>query len=359
MSKRDRTIEGNRPESDTKAEPSPEQPSRRHAAHGPASKTRSAAKTQRRSGPPKWTKERDGGNAARSSPARKQHKRKVGGPPRLRFTKMHGLGNDFMIVDLVRQPIAPSDLAERAEAWSNRRTGVGFDQLIAVLPPTAPDADFRSRIFNADGSEAENCGNGARCVARFVVDERLTPKRNLTLQQGGTGGTRTELLGGNRVLVELGVPSTEQRAVPFVGVGESLAHDIELKDQRVQVTPVAIGNPHAVIFTDDLASVDVEGIGAELQRHACFPSKVNVGFLETSSDCLGRLRVYERGVGETNACGSGAAAAMVAAQLHKRWGKQAEVKLRGGKLRVEWQGPGWPVRIEGPTQLVFKGQLRL
>ena len=271
---------------------------------------------------------------------------------------MHGLGNDFMIVDLVRQR-PPTDLKERAQAWSDRRTGIGFDQLIVVLPPDDPDADFRCRMFNADGTEAEQCGNGARCVARFVVDERLTPKRHLALQTGDEI-TQTELLDGNRVRVDLGVPSTEHGAVPFVATGQSLAQDIELEGQRVQVTPVGIGNPHAVIFTDDVATADVDGIGAALQRQACFPKQVNVGFLQTSDDRSGRLRVYERGVGETPACGSGAAAAMVAAQLHERWGEEAEVDFGdGGKLRVRWKGHGSPVTIEGPAQLVFKGQLLL
>ena len=272
---------------------------------------------------------------------------------------MHGLGNDFMVVDLISQSVRPEAVLERAAAWGDRRRGVGFDQLLLVLPPDDPDADFRCRTFNADGSEAERCGNGARCVARFVAASRLTPKRDLALQMGDDL-THAQLLGGSRVRVALGVPSVEPAEVPFVCEGNSLAHTVELDNGGIELTAVSVGNPHAVIFVDDVATADVAGIGAALQDHERFPERVNVGFLQTHSDDFGRLRVYERGVGETSACGSGAAAAMVAARLHQRWrGDRVKIALPGGALWVEWQGAGAAIKIEGPTQLVFKGQLRL
>lgn len=320
----------------------------------------------------------------RSDKARKQARKQEGKTQRrgrmLRFAKMHGLGNDFMVVDLVTQDL---DLPpERVRAWADRRTGVGFDQLLAVLPPDDPNADFRYRVFNADGTEAEQCGNGARCFARFVVDEKLTPKRQLTLQTAA-GVTRTELLPGGLARVRMGVPSTgcaEQvdttdegddpgakrggmgdagdAATPTGKPGARLVERIDVAGQTISLTPVSLGNPHAVVFVADVASADVAGVGAALQRHERFPEQVNVGFLQVVDSKFGRLRVYERGVGETRACGSGAAAAMVAAKLHGRWGESAKIALPGGKLRARWRGGQADVEVEGPTQLVYRGRLR-
>ena len=316
--------------------------------------------------PHREDRRRDRGDSGRpGAPHRPAGRRKDGKTPRrpaptlLKFAKMHGLGNDFMVVDLISQDVAPEALVERAATWGDRQRGVGFDQLLLVLPPDDPQADFRCRTFNADGGEAERCGNGARCVARFVVAARLTRKRDLALQMGNTT-TRAELLGGTSVRVELGVPSVEPAEVPFVCDGDGLAQTVELPNASVEVTAVSVGNPHAVILVDDVEAADVAGVGAALQAHERFPERVNVGFLQTRSNDSGRLRVYERGVGETNACGSGAAAAMVAARLRQRWkANRAKIALPGGPLWVEWQGAGAPIKIEGPTQLVFKGQLRL
>ena len=328
----------------------------------------------------------------RAGRARKQGNKPQRPPARgrkLRFAKMHGLGNDFMVVDLVTQDL---DLQpERVRAWADRRTGVGFDQLLAVLPPDDPSADFRYRVFNADGTEAEQCGNGARCFARFVVDEKLTPKRRLTLQTSA-GVTRTELLPGGLARVQMGVPNTtcprnggaaNERNEPGArggrGVGGHAAAEdeaagraparagrrgawlverIEVAGQTVSLTPVSLGNPHAVVFVADVACADVAGVGAALQRHERFPEQVNVGFLQVVDGKFGRLRVYERGAGETRACGSGAGAAMVAARLHGRFGESAKIALPGGKLRARWRGGQTEVEVEGPTQLVYRGQLR-
>lgn len=283
---------------------------------------------------------------------------------RLRFAKMHALGNDFMIVDLLTQRMAPSP--ERIRAWGDRRTGVGFDQFLAVLPPDDPEADFRYAIFNADGSEAEQCGNGARCFARFVADEGLTPKRQLVLQTAG-GTIVTSARKSGAVQVDMGVPSLQPQDVPFIAKGDGACSGdeaaascrVEVDGEALRLTPVGFGNPHAVLFVDDVASADVERIGSALQHHPQFPKQVNVGFLQVVDRNFGHLRVYERGVGETRACGSGACAAMVAGRLHRRFDDRAKLSLPGGKLRLAWQGPGTSAKLSGAAELVYQGCIEL
>ena len=187
---------------------------------------------------------------------------------KLRFAKMHGLGNDFMVVDLLTQQGIPTPDAVRT--WGDRRTGVGFDQLLQVLPPDDPAADFRMRIFNADGSEAEQCGNGARCFARFVVEEELTVKRNLLIETGN-GSVRTELLDNGRVRVDMGAPSTDPATVPFIADEAATSYVIDLGGDHVEVTPVSMGNPHAVVFVDNVAEVDIEGVGGCAAASRTFP----------------------------------------------------------------------------------------
>ena len=284
----------------------------------------------------------------------------------LRFAKMHGLGNDFMVVDLVTQRLDPAPAQVRA--WGDRRTGIGFDQFLAVLPPDCPDMDFRYRILNADGSEAEQCGNGARCLARFVVDERLTVKRQLRWQSA-SGTVRTRLLRGGDVEVDVGVPSTEPQAVPFAAdaaqsvqngartQGHAICHSVDVDGSRVNITPVSMGNPHAVVFVDDVSCAEVERIGAGLQSHACFPEQVNVGFLQVVNRGFGHLRVYERGVGETQACGSGACAATVAGRLHDRFAEHVKLSLPGGKVHVTWAGRGDRAKLTGAAKFVYKGSM--
>ncbi len=274
----------------------------------------------------------------------------------LRFAKMHSLGNDFMIADLITQGAEPSPGLIRT--WSDRHTGVGFDQFLAVLPPKQPDADFHYRIFNADGTEAEQCGNGARCFARFVVNQRLTAKRQLTIETAA-GLMHSRLLDNEQVEVAMGVPSIEPAAVPFIAEAPALAYPLKLAGDCLEVTPVSTGNPHAVVFVNDVANADVEGVGAALQCHKRFPERANVGFLEVVDEHFGRLRVYERGTGETRACGSGAVAAMVAARLHKRFAEHARIALPGGELRLLWQGPGAIAMLSGPAQLIYTGRIKL
>ncbi|MYJ75036.1 MAG: diaminopimelate epimerase [Gammaproteobacteria bacterium] len=275
---------------------------------------------------------------------------------KLRFAKMHGLGNDFMVVDLVTQRGMPTP--DQVRSWSDRRTGVGFDQLLAVLPPGDPHADFRMGIFNADGSQAEQCGNGARCFAQFVVEEELTVKRDLLVETEG-GNIRTELLDNGQVRVDMGVPSTAPEKVPFLAEEARTSYVIDVGDSSVEVTPVSVGNPHAVVFVNNVARADIDGIGSALQHHERFPEQVNVGFLQIVDRRFARLRVYERGTGETRACGTGACAAMVAARLHDRLEARAKISLPGGKLRLEWQGRGSPATLSGSAKLVFTGRIEL
>ena len=283
----------------------------------------------------------------------------------LEFAKMHGLGNDFMVLDLVSQEAAPD--AARIRAWSDRHTGVGFDQLLLIEPPSDPEADFRYRIFNADGSEVEQCGNGARCAARYIAHRRLSPKPELVLQTQG-GAIVTRLMAADMVEVDMGEPRTGPSAIAFdpradgsIRPGDDAAGscEIAIDGNLWRFTPVSIGNPHAVLFVDSLADAPVATIGAALVAHAVFPEGANIGFCQVVDRGFVRLRVFERGVGETRACGTGACAAVVAAQLHDMVEQRVKVSLPGGKVRISWQGPGSTVRMTGPTALVFEGQIEL
>ena len=263
---------------------------------------------------------------------------------KLFFAKMHSLSNDFMIVDLTVHPMLEEVVRKHVRSWSDRRTGVGFDQLLVVLPTDHANADFRCLVLNADGTEAEQCGNGIRCAARYM--ERFA--RGI--------GTERELIflvgeSLSRVLLIDDIMTSAELCVPFVTTNHSLR-----MGWSVNVVPVNVGNPHAVIFSDNVTIADVNGIGEEMQKLAEFPHQVNVGFLQVVNETHGYLRVYERGVGETSACGSAAAAAMVAAQVAGFWGKKACIEFRNNcKLTVRWNGHGTPVEIEGSTQLVHTG----
>ena len=272
----------------------------------------------------------------------------------LRFAKMHGLGNDFMVVDLVTQEhqITPDEV----RCWSNRRTGVGFDQLLALEPPSAPDADFCFRIFNADGSSAEQCGNGARCVAQFVRGAKLSPKEELDFQTA-SGRIRTVLF-DRGVRVDMGIPSTHAEDVPFQTERDQLSHALEVGGERLEITPVSMGNPHGVLFVVDLAAADVAAVGGALTGHPRFPQGANIGFCEVVDRGCIRLRVYERGVGETLACGTGACAAVVAGRLKGKLDDAVRVALPGGEVRVDWKGPGAAVRMAGPAAMVYEGRLQ-
>ena len=272
---------------------------------------------------------------------------------KVRFAKMHGLGNDFMVVDLVTQNLVVEPDAVRR--WSNRRTGIGFDQLLTLELPTEPDADFSLGIFNADGSSAEQCGNGVRCIARFVRRENLSPKSELELQTE-SGRVRTVLL-DQGVRVDMGIPSTHPEDVPFAAGRDRLSHALEVEGERHEITPVSMGNPHGVLFVDDTAAADVAAVGGALTGHRQFPQGANIGFCEVVDRGFVRLRVYERGVGETPACGTGACAAVVAGRLKGKLDESVQVSLPGGTVSIAWKGPGAPVRMTGPAETVYEGRV--
>jgi len=275
---------------------------------------------------------------------------------RVEFSKMHGLGNDFMVVDLVSQSV--SFLPEQIRCLADRHTGVGFDQLLLVEPPQTPDADFRFRIYNADGSEAEQCGNGARCFARFVHDNHLSPKRELKLETRN-GAIVTKLCANDEVEVDMGVPRTAPADVPFLADAAATTYALDVDEATIEITPVSIGNPHAVIFVDNVFDAPVATLGAAIGKHARFPEGVNVGFCQVVDPGFARLRVFERGVGETRACGSGACAAAVAGQLTGRLGKRCKISLPGGKVRIAWPGPGERLTMTGTACHVYQGRIEL
>lgn len=272
----------------------------------------------------------------------------------LRFTKMHGLGNDFVVVDGVRQSVSLS--ADDIRALADRHFGVGCDQLLLLEPPRTADADFTYRIFNADGGEVEHCGNGARCAARFVQAQDLSAKTTLSFDTLG-GPVRPRLLANGLVEVEMGVPTFEPSCIPFAAPAAALEYALDVGGDTVMIAALAIGNPHAVLRVDDVEHAPVAVLGPAIEGHARFPRRVNVGFLQFLGRSEGRLRVYERGAGETLACGTGACAAFVAGV---RWGlfdSKARLHLPGGALDLSWAGPGEPVFMTGPAVTVFEGTL--
>lgn len=275
---------------------------------------------------------------------------------RLEFTKMHGLGNDFVVIDLVSQRVALE--AEQIRQLADRHFGVGFDQLLLVEPPETPEVDFRYRIFNADGSEVSQCGNGARCFARFVRDRRLTAKKVLKVETA-SGIIELSINDDGWVRVDMGAPRFAPADIPFVADSEALTYQVDVDGQRVELATVNMGNPHAVLRVDNVDTAPVPTLGPALESHARFPERVNVGFMQVVDAGHIRLRVFERGSGETLACGTGACAAAVAG-IRQGWLKSpVSVQLPGGELEIRWEGEGKSVIMTGPTAKVFEGILRL
>ncbi|TGN38035.1 diaminopimelate epimerase [Marinobacter confluentis] len=274
----------------------------------------------------------------------------------LNFTKMHGLGNDFVVVDAISQPFRLS--TETIRELGNRNFGIGFDQLLVVEPPGLPDVDFRYRIFNSDGSEVEQCGNGARCFARFVRDQRLTNKKIIRVQTA-KGVIELRVGKGGLITVDMGVPEMNPPAIPFAADRRKEVYTVEVAGQTVELTALSMGNPHGVLLVDDVDTAPVTELGPRLENHPRFPARANIGFLQILDRSHIRLRVFERGAGETLACGSGACAAVVAGRLRGLLDARVDVELRGGHLVVEWQGEGSPVMMEGTATSVFEGQVRL
>jgi len=275
---------------------------------------------------------------------------------RLEFTKMHGLGNDFMVVDLVTQRVRLEP--EQIRQLADRHFGIGFDQLLLVEPPDNPDVDFRYRIFNADGSEVSQCGNGARCFARFVRERRLTRKDVLRVQTA-SGIIELRIDDNGLVTVDMGAPHFVPADIPFVADADALTHTVEVAGQAVTLSVVSMGNPHAVLRVDDVGAAPVVTLGPALENHARFPERVNVGFMQIVDAHRIRLRVFERGTGETLACGTGACAAAVAGIRLGLLKSPVTVALPGGELEIHWAGAGQSVIMTGPATRVFDGFVRL
>jgi diaminopimelate epimerase len=275
---------------------------------------------------------------------------------KLAFTKMHGLGNDFVVIDAVRQNIELTEAQVRYLA--DRHFGVGCDQLLVVEAAQAPDVDFRYRIFNADGGEVEQCGNGARCFARFVFDQGLTDKREIRVEtKKGIIAPRLEADGN--VTVDMGVPVLNPAEVPFLSESDAWVQPLEVAGTTVAITAVSMGNPHAVQVVADVDTAPVAEQGPLIEHHARFPARVNAGFLQVVDDHHVRLRVFERGAGETLACGTGACAAVVAGILRELVVSPVRVETRGGALTIAWNGVGTPVMMTGPAVTVFSAEITL
>jgi diaminopimelate epimerase len=272
------------------------------------------------------------------------------------FTKMHGLGNDFMVVDMISQHAHLR--AEQIKRLSDRRTGIGFDQLLLVEPPSKPDMDFKYRIFNADGSEVEQCGNGARCFAVFVTDQGLTNK-NVIKVETANSDIELRIKDDGRVLVDMNTPRLEPSQVPFIAAQADTVYAVEVDGEALQVSAISMGNPHAVLMVDDVAKAPIERLGPKLEQHPHFPEKTNVGFMEVVHRRFIKLRVFERGTGETMACGTGACAAVVAGIQRGELDSPVEVKLPGGNLNISWDGPGHNLMMEGPAMSIYQGKIRV
>ncbi len=277
---------------------------------------------------------------------------------RLRFTKMHGLGNDFVVFDGIRQRVdlTPGQL----RAIADRHFGVGCDQILLVEAPTRPDADFRYRIFNADGGEVQQCGNGARCFVRFVHEQGLTDRPEIRVETA-SGIIVPRLEPDGQVTVDMGPPRFEPAQIPFQAPARALTYTLEVAGQRLQISALSMGNPHAVSVWEDVDRAPVAELGPAIERHARFPERVNAGFMQVVDRHRIRLRVHERGSGETLACGTGACAAAVAGITRGLLDTPVTVATRGGELIIDWAGeaPGKaaPVFMTGPAVTVFQGEL--
>ena len=282
---------------------------------------------------------------------------------KIKFTKMHGAGNDFVVIDAIHQHI---DLtAQQWQRIADRRFGIGADQILVVEKPQTPDIDFRYRIYNADGGEVEQCGNGARAFARFVIDKGLTDKRRIRVQTL-SGVIEPRLEEDGRITVDMGAPLLTPAEVPFdssglqaVRQGQDLLWPLTLEDQTCLISVISMGNPHAVQIVADSQAAPVLRDGPQIERHVRFPKRVNAGFMQVRDRHHIDLRVYERGAGETLACGTGACAAVVAGILRGVLDSPVAVHTHGGELLIDWAGAGSAVLLTGPAVVVFEGEINL
>ncbi len=274
----------------------------------------------------------------------------------LKFTKMHGAGNDFVVLDGIRQSIALSP--EQVRYIADRHFGIGCDQLLLVEKTQREDADFRYRIFNSDGGEVEQCGNGARCFVRFVHDKKLTSKREI-LVETRSGLISPRLEDDGRVTVNMGAPIFEPSQIPFTSESLEVIQPLQVGNETVQITAVSMGNPHAVQVVPDVEAAPVTTQGPLIEHHPRFPKRVNVGYMQVVDRAHIRLRVFERGAGETLSCGTGACAAVVTGIRRKLLDNTVHAATRGGTLTITWAGERSPVLMTGPAITVFEGEINL
>lgn len=275
---------------------------------------------------------------------------------KLRFTKMHGLGNDFIVIDAIHQSFEPS--SEWIRRLAHRQFGVGFDQLLLVEKPTQAEVDFRYRIFNSDGSEVAQCGNGARCFVRFVHEKGLTSKPEIVVETRN-GIIRPRLEADGSVTVDMGQPIFEPARIPFLAEQVAAVQPLILNGETLLVSVLSMGNPHMVQVVADVGNAPVLTQGPQLELHAQFPQRVNVGYMQVLDPHTIKLRVFERGSGETLACGSGACAAVVAGIRRNLLQSPVQVSTRGGNLSIAWAGENSPVLMTGPAETVFEGEIDL
>lgn len=275
---------------------------------------------------------------------------------KLSFSKMHGAGNDFVVIDGVTQVVELT--AAHIKRIADRRRGIGCDQVLLLTAPDNPDADFRYSIFNADGSRAGQCGNGARCVGRFLREKKLTRQRELTLLTDGES-LSLSIAEDGRVFAGLAAPNFNPESVPFSVAEMATQYQLEVQGQKLSIGVLSMGNPHAILMVDDCDSAPVTTLGPLIESHERFPDRVNVGFLQVNSPTEAKLRVYERGVGETEACGSGACAAAVHGIQLGLLESDVTMQLPGGKLTVSWAGGSNTVWLGGPTASVFDGTISM
>ena len=274
----------------------------------------------------------------------------------IQFSKMHGLGNDFVVIEAIHQPVAltPAQLRHIAD----RHFGIGCDQILLVENSQHAQADFRYRIFNSDGGEVEQCGNGARCFARYVCAKGLTDKTEITVETM-KGLLVLSIHPDEQVTVNMGVPNFTPAQIPFTTATQAQHYNLAVGAETIRIGAVSLGNPHAVTQVDDIHTAPVATLGPQIEQHPAFPKRVNAGFMQVDSPVSIAVRVYERGAGETLACGSGACAAVVIGRLWGLLEETVHVRLTGGTLIISWPGEGQPVMMTGPAEFVFEGSIEL
>jgi diaminopimelate epimerase len=272
----------------------------------------------------------------------------------LKFTKMQGVGNDFVVLDAIGQKITLD--AAKLQRLADRHFGIGCDQILVVEAPRSPDTDFYYRIFNADGGEVSQCGNGARCFVRYVRDKGLTGKREIRVETA-SGVIVPRMEPDGQVTVDMGAPEFEPSKIPFIADKQALAYELEVAKESVEISALSMGNPHAVQLVDNVDTAPVPIQGPMIERHARFPERVNAGYMEILDRHHVRLRVYERGAGETLACGTGACAAAVAGIIRGRLDTPVRITTHGGDLSIAWAGGAHPVMMTGPAETVFEGEI--